>query len=727
MDEDEYIEVTITDSSTKIPTSKTLSTIREYDSTTSRSPVQNVARGDADNSKNFKSSTECLPHSKQRLNSLRGSCKPFDVDLLLRYYACNANMEKSIKKVFGEHEEIRDEKCLNFLDDSLVNLVSKDVEKRPLVELGAVYKIFNLSRQSSDDSLLVAFRFQETFTELQSLIARYNAKELERILSNDPSVRICKHCGVISCAKSGNVSVETRQSPPRASYFLNARTLSNDDKRVWKRKRETGKIGNIGSSREEKSQTNAPQRVEIMVAERENVNETPNVGSSRKLKRKHNDKTTDSDFLVKTDLQRPKSRNEQKDRETSIKSRRNEDEFNEKVINDILYIKSKSELSNFTKQNQNISSIINTMARLKQDCLELKDTQLVLHPDQNYNSQLDSSFTIYDESNRPKRAAKNVYNYAECRKWIEYAKNNKQSSNLACLMENDSLENLTKASSSMVRSDQSNTTACSSSSAENLVHEWNERSIAWKPVVQSDSLYKKNQTKHRSPARQVSSDDSKTRNSGKVEGLGRKRFSIKRLFGSLRSLKSTRSVRSNNLNVHPSTSSNDNSSNTLNNIARRISYDESLLKTMNDGGCDGTANTLLLYRRILENTEKMDWDTFQRFIENLHASQRDVWQNICDAINKEARRIADKSDGITEVCIEISSIPRDGTKNRGRTCGDEIVFEMDIALRDVEGFLDRQQLFAEKGHLDTLERASEVIRVRNDDVCNIEVASNQAE
>ncbi|XP_076634237.1 uncharacterized protein LOC143348177 [Colletes latitarsis] len=697
MDENEYIEVTITDSSTKIPTSKTLSTIREYDSATSRSPVQNVARGNAVNSKNFKSSTECLPPSKQRLNSFRSSCKPFDIDLLLRYYACNANMEKSIKKVFEEADE----------------KFCKDVEQRPLVELGAVYKIFDLSRRSSDDSLLVAFRFQETLIKLQSLIARYNAKELERILSNDPSVRICKHCGVISCAKSENVSVETRQSPPRASYFLNARTLSNDDKRVWKQKRETGKIVNIGGSREEKSQTNAPRRVEIMVAERENGNETLNVEPSRKLKRKHNDKIINSDFLAKTDLQRPKSRND--------------DEFNEKVINDVLYVKSKSELSNFTKQNQNISSIIDTMARLTQGCLELKDTQFVLHADRNYNSRLDSSFTIYDESNRPERTARNVYNYAERRKWIEYAKINKQSSSLACLMENDSLENLTKASSSMVRSDQSNTTACSSSSAENLVHEWNERSIAWKPVVQSDSLYEKNQTKHRSPARQVSSDDSKTRNCGKVEGLGRKRFSIKRLFGSLRSLKSTRSVRSNNLTAHPSTPSNDNSLNTLNNIARRISYEESLLKTMYDCGCDGTANTLLLYRRILEDTEKMDWDTFQRFIEKLHASQRDVWRNICDAVNKEARRIADKSDGIAEVCIEISSIPRDGTMNEGRTCGDEIVFEMDIALRDVEGFLDRQQPFAEKGHLDTLERASEVIRGRNDDVCNIEVASNQAE
>ncbi|XP_076183742.1 uncharacterized protein LOC143155188 [Ptiloglossa arizonensis] len=955
MEEGNRVEVTIIDPTVKIPSSgsarsstKTLSTIHECDSSkVSHSCFRNAIGRYADNADKAKSNAKCFPSSKQRLDSFRGFHSSFDIDLLLRYYACNSNMEKSIRKVF----EKVNENDTSHPDDPFVNLVCKDIEQGPLVELGAVRKIFDLLRRSNtENASLFAFRIQETLIELQSLIDRYNGKELEQILSSDPSMRICKYCGVISCTESPNTSIEQRQSPPRTSYFLNAQTFANNanggdnntripgalDKFNLRRKQQTEKIKNrtrngTGSSvhkfgnvqveanafskQEDKLYTDAPRKVEIMIAERENDNEetcgeqsVPEDGKPRRNKTRAEEaeklskvesqeqdnvsRTTQSSHIkerklrkkpgkmvpnvesalrmkinsnfqvkgkaknvVSVDFPRNFLRGKFHDRlvgnvaeekevgKISNEIHRNGNEFKEKVLNDVLYVKSYSELADSktkmrldngqgikSKQNQssspinNIASIIDTMTYLAHGRLEPVDAKkkefvsqfdngawvqskyynnkhsFVLHANRDYNPQLDSALRLHEESKQKELVAdvkheattETCYDRAEGWKWLKRVKNVESPDSFNCLMDEDSLENLIERPSSMPRSGQSDTTASSSSSVENLIHEWvkpleskessvqedevrqvsksllsneprtsdsnekheyhKETSIDQQRDLQSNSQYQ-TRCSSNEPKEILSTvgrndsydpgDDSNlktskesidqkesNKKSKKVNSVGRKKFTIRRLFGSLKSFKSTKSMKSSDDSSvkFPTFSSNDSTDDSLKNITRRISYDQSLLKTMiGDGQSDETRNALSRYQRILKDTEKMDWESFQRFVENLHTGQKHLWRDICNAINKEARRLADKDDGVTEVCIEISSVPREETKSEGRECSNEIVFEMDMTLRDVEGFLDRQLASTKKGQLDTLERASEVIRVRNDDVCNTEVVSNQAE
>lgn len=155
MDQNKYIEVRIFEPVAEIPTSdtaheysiKTLSTIHECDS----AKVPHVQR-------NLKSNVRNSPFSKQRADSIRAD-GPLDIDLLLRYYACNSDMEKSINKVFGQIDEH----------------VSKDVDQGgPLVELAAVYKICDSLKNSSKSSLVSTFRYLDVLAKLQSLV-RENA------------------------------------------------------------------------------------------------------------------------------------------------------------------------------------------------------------------------------------------------------------------------------------------------------------------------------------------------------------------------------------------------------------------------------------------------------------------------------------------------------------------------------------------------------------------------
>lgn len=210
-----------------------------------------------------------------------------------------------------------------------------------------------------------------------------------------------------------------------------------------------------------------------------------------------------------------------------------------------------------------------------------------------------------------------------------------------------------------------------------------------------------------------------------------KRFG-KHLFESFKTFKSLRSVRSKNSSENKSSSATCSLSDRVGNVTRKIIYNESSLKNVIDKngnyGRNKMEDVLLLYRKVLESTEEMDWRSFQRFVENLHPSKRNLWRDICKIIDEklEVTRGDDKS---AEICIEITSTPfEDGKrKERREESSNEIVFEMDITLGDMERCLGRQLSSTEEEQLDTLKEPSQVIQVRNGEVCDIEEDSNQAE
>ncbi|XP_017789559.1 PREDICTED: uncharacterized protein LOC108571913 [Habropoda laboriosa] len=222
-----------------------------------------------------------------------------------------------------------------------------------------------------------------------------------------------------------------------------------------------------------------------------------------------------------------------------------------------------------------------------------------------------------------------------------------------------------------------------------------------------------------------------TSNFKKIENCESKRCFKKQLLGWFKSATAIKSTKSKNVDANRESSGHSDSfsGDCSENITRRIIYNESSLKSIIDNNekSQKIEDILLLYRKVLENTEKMDWQSFQRFVESLHPNKKDLWRDICEAINNEARRIADTNDKNTEVYIEITSTPFEELKQERRTRSKEIVFEMDITLGDIEKCLGRQLALTEKERLDTLKGASEFIKVRNDDVCDIEVVSNQAE
>ncbi|XP_031838227.2 uncharacterized protein LOC116429425 [Nomia melanderi] len=906
MDGSKYVEVTITDPDVEVPVSDTqhihsaLSTIQEYDnSNIPQLSLVNLFPGHVQNSKSFKSDDIFSKSSEENKISIQ----PFDIDLLLRYYACNSSMEKSINKMF---EATGDRVC-------------KDVDRGSLVELGAVYRVFNLlQRESFGNILSFVTPFRDAAIKLQSLLRRYSNNELEQIFASDPSIKICKYCGVISCSNKTSESIGSRRSPPRTSYFLNTQTLSDNTNRNngselcratekfdTQKPLSTKRIGKYYNSRKnitsgykrldnrrsdnstDRSSTDKhddkipSQQVEIMIAEREDVADTAksvqNVASEQISENKKTlrnqmsslqrsepssikaEKFTVENCNVADDTEKKLNENDamvarvadvttsvyaelfklhnnkdltslvddsvsrkKRTHEPVIRSQRSIDETSEKFVKDILYEQSGTDDSNFKidKQHKNIQgakdshevdSIINTMTYLAHSRLGSADTKqdefvsqlndrariksrasnnrrrFILHASRDCNPQLDSAFDMHNELKNSGGGVRGN----KCENFEHLSRSNEQSTSLSCLMEDDSLENISRAFSPPVNSDQS----VSSSSAENMIREWmkcprtksesssridncgitvsstpliigldvklqtpgtNDKCVYCtqtsidKHVLQhkdstgtrvKDALLSSNVQKDNelstAQVSQVTSENSrhdisqdsisdnvkKRRSKG---SLGSKKFSIKQILGSLKPMK----LKQSKTNSKFSTLSEKNSSNgSIKNVTRRISYNESFLKSLikDDEECDEVADTLLLYRKILEGTEEMDWEDFQRFIEKLHSSQKDLWRDICSAINNEAKRLADKGDGTTEVCIEISSVHCKGTKQGERSCGNEIVFEMDMTLGDLERFLDRKLASTKKRQLDTFRRASEVIRVRNDDVCDTKVVSNQAE
>lgn len=133
-------------------------------------------------------------------------------------------------------------------------------------------------------------------------------------------------------------------------------------------------------------------------------------------------------------------------------------------------------------------------------------------------------------------------------------------------------------------------------------------------------------------------------------------------------------------------------------IARRITYKDEPLRDI-AGDEHAEAEILPIYREILENSGDMDWDGFRALVEALHPGQRELWRDVC-------RTIGEKADGGAEVCIEISPVsPEEAPGTGGETaCAREIVFELDMTLKDVEDFLNKRPT---EEHLDTHKNAGE--------------------
>nr|XP_034179260.1 uncharacterized protein LOC117603847 [Osmia lignaria]XP_034179261.1 uncharacterized protein LOC117603847 [Osmia lignaria] len=844
MNQEKYIEVTIIESAAEIPTSDTcsvkcLSTIHEQNNPkVARPSVENNVQKSVPISSSLKSNVEYLPSLQQGRNSIQKSHQPLDIELLLRYYACTSNMEQSINNVL----ENRNEKSF----------------EGPLLELGAATKICDtLKEPSSTGSILTTFRFHNILSRLRHLIGTCNKNKLEQILSNDPSMKMCKYCGVISCSKSSNIPVEPRKSPPNTSYFLSTDIFSNedDDSTIHKQVKKLNPKKTVEKDVTRRRKINRKKgneingnsgRVETMIAERENDSQVnarksvkneaeSQVTKSPPFKRevhktavatknapsqqtKMNPAVENKD-IVKNSADANFTNNFSSDKrfrlldskqrliENTLNHKRNNlnvDEPNEKVVKDILYEKSTLRLPECThvgsvrnvntKENQSnnleIGSppFVNTttyLARGRPESLDKRNKEFVsqldertcvhsrrpedqhsfiLHTDQIDNPQLNLDSLKIHSKLSPNDTSSNPKNFQE-------------SNSFTCLMEDDSLENCIK-SETLVESSESDTTVISSSSAENMIRKWvkslridnetrqksvtlkhsmddlqldtklrslwnNDRSIKPTSIKEEHNLgsHILRKISHSVPSKRPKNTfgqtmsytlDSKSPNdqqllNNKIRASSFRNIEScggKRLFGSFRRAMRSKEM---DLNVESFTfPGNHFLGDHFRNITRRIIYNDSSLKNIsgNSETCDGAENILLLYRKILESTEKMNWQNFQRFIEELHPNQKEVWRNICMVIDNEARRLADK--GNTEVCIEITSAPLETTME-DRTCNDEIVFEMDITLEEVKRCLGRQLGSTEKAKLDILQTANEVIKLRNDDVCDTEVVFNQAE
>lgn len=94
-----------------------------------------------------------------------------------------------------------------------------------------------------------------------------------------------------------------------------------------------------------------------------------------------------------------------------------------------------------------------------------------------------------------------------------------------------------------------------------------------------------------------------------------------------------------------------------------------------------------LYKRILEDEEGMDWETFQQLVEALHPAQRELWKDVCKVVKNEAKRVSG-----TEVCIEVKPITKNAkiSESEYSKDADEISFELDMKLEDVEDFFEKR-------------------------------------
>jgi len=128
-------------------------------------------------------------------------------------------------------------------------------------------------------------------------------------------------------------------------------------------------------------------------------------------------------------------------------------------------------------------------------------------------------------------------------------------------------------------------------------------------------------------------------------------------------------------------------------IIRQIVYKDALLKNVienNDGHM--MAEILSIYHQILKNSEDMDWENFRKFVEVLHPDEKELWRDVCRTISEEAKRISSDADDNTEICIEISPISPEETLKTSEviTGAREIVFELNMTLKDVENFLKQK-------------------------------------
>lgn len=702
-------------------------------------------------------------------------------------------------------------------------------------------------------------------------------------------MKMCRHCGVVSCTNPKNTFIEQRISPLPTSYFLSTQMFSDipssgdDDFRKHhqmgrgpnKEQARFGKYYNVQRkdnrfSRKERMIENgggkaygsrevslrvkrennyhlaAPQRVETMVAERENEDTTQegsNDGEgppSQSARAKNSFKVISKPMCNGSNVESKKSRGGKfyadvqpasKKSDWRAKDDMNGTECNEKILRDIVYETPKTELGEeevvenrsslmSEKRNESATTKIvhganssgNVMAYLARGRLESMDGRenesvsksgeracvhharyttnersFVLHNNRDRNSEF-----LIRERLVPRDKMARSYEKKMIR--LEPAQNLKQFRSATCLMEDDSLENCEHRDEIQVgQGNESNTSMVSSSSAENMIREWvkaplqriqdgrynNKSSDTSKPSVidskegrrfwtkeksvhcgdgwaeerrnqlenkNADEIEKRSSSKNKYSNRQIISSivggfklwSSKESISNKTSEKGErpegrkseKRFG-KHLFESFKTFKSLRSVRSKNSSENKSSSATCSLSDRVGNVTRKIIYNESSLKNVIDkNGNYGNKmeDVLLLYRKVLESTEEMDWRSFQRFVENLHPSKRNLWRDICKIIDEklEVTRGDDKS---AEICIEITSTPFEEGKRKERKEGssNEIVFEMDITLGDMERCLGRQLSSTEEEQLDTLKEPSQVIQVRNGEVCDIEEDSNQAE
>jgi len=129
-------------------------------------------------------------------------------------------------------------------------------------------------------------------------------------------------------------------------------------------------------------------------------------------------------------------------------------------------------------------------------------------------------------------------------------------------------------------------------------------------------------------------------------------------------------------------------------IARRIIYkDASSRKAVNENDEYTMTEILPIYREILESSGSMEWDSFQELVEELHPDQKEIWRTICRTISEEAKRErAGDADDNMEVCIEISPVSPEETATTSKvmTYTREIVFEVDMTLKDVKSFLGKK-------------------------------------
>ncbi|CAL7937441.1 unnamed protein product [Xylocopa violacea] len=382
------------------------------------------------------------------------------------------------------------------------------------------------------------------------------------------------------------------------------------------------------------------------------------------------------------------------------------------------------------KHSKDPNSKRNFVLRRNSDCNPYPNSEYLIR-----HKFMPSNKAIKNRDKSSNILSNNSQNYLEQCKHMEPVKNIQQLSS-PYLMEDDSLENCLKASRTLELPNESNTTVCSSSSAENMIRKWiklPENNIL--PIDEKQrslqvhsGVFLKNDPSKQAISNAVNgsfkfwnSQESikhkmDAQGSNEIQIRGSKKSLRKHLFGCFKNIMSTKSIKSKEIdqNAKPPSSSNNNlSGEGVKDISRRIIYRESSLKDAinNNEEYDKVNGILLLYRKILEGTEGMDWQSFQRFVECIHPSHKDSWRDICKSINDNAKRMADENGGSTEICIEISSATSGGQRHETETRGDEIVFEMDITLGDVERCLGSQRAFSEKEQLHGLKSASEVTKV----------------